>query len=83
MLKWCLITILALLTAGCGIATMQQCRTDMMRSKDAYDACLRAHPSDPNICEGLRKAYDADLRAYEATRAGLNPGHTISIQNNN
>lgn len=69
--------ILMVLTfmSGCGTIAMQQCRTQMMRSRDAYDRCLKANPDNPNKCESFRRTYDADLQAYEATRP-----HGISVQ---
>jgi hypothetical protein len=39
----------------------------MENSKLAYEACLQENLDNPSECEALKRAYDADLRAYRAT----------------
>ncbi len=56
-----------LLFCGCDVSARIKCRNDMVRSKDAYKQCLEQYPDDPSKCETLRKAYEADLNAYQAT----------------
>jgi hypothetical protein len=43
----------------------ENARHDMEASKAAYNDCLAAR--EPEACEGLRQAYEADLSAYRAT----------------
>jgi len=52
----------------------------MLKSKDAYKARIAANPDNPDKCEALKRAYEADLKAYEATSRGIRPGGTISIE---
>jgi hypothetical protein len=49
---------------GCVIGA-ENARHDMEASKAAYKSCLVAR--EPEACEGLRQAYEADLSAYRAT----------------
>ena len=72
MLKLALILCLALLAAGCVSAAWK----DVLKSKDTYKACLAANPDNPDKCESLRRAYEADFQAYEGV---WNRG-TISIE---
>ena len=57
--------------AGCGVAAKVNARHDMEASKVAYKACLAEHRQDVPACDGLRRAYEADLSAYQATSAAL------------
>jgi len=72
---------LALALSGCGIAAKIDARNDMEQSKSAYKNCLAANPSNPAACAGLEAAFKADLAAYQATSAGVNP-NTININQN-
>lgn len=80
MLRLAFIFCVALFLSGCGVAAMQQSRTDMINAKHEYEACLKANPNNPDKCEALRRAFKADLETYEATRNGLRPGGVISIE---
>jgi hypothetical protein len=77
-----LLTVPALvaLLSGCVIGG-ENARHDMEASKAAYKACLATQ--QPEACEGLRQAYEADLRAYRATPklvvgAGSSPPSAIT-----
>ena len=53
----------------------------MMESKAEYTSCLKSsQTNDPSMCENLRRIYEADLAAYNATAAGLRPGGVVQIQ---
>ena len=66
-------------TNSCGIAAKVRARDDMEVSKAAYKRCLEQNPDDPSKCEALRRAYEADLKAYRETSRGIRPGYTISV----
>lgn len=53
-------------------------RHEMEHSKTAYKQCLEEHPDDPDKCEALRRAYEADLKAYRA----IMPSDNISVEKN-
>jgi hypothetical protein len=74
-----------LFLAGCGIAAKVHARDNMEASLAAYKGCLTQHPSDVSQCEGYRLAYQADLQAYRATAAGIQPGtnSTLNIHTGN
>jgi hypothetical protein len=80
MLRLTLILCAVLVVSGCGVAAKVTAREDMQNSKAAYKACLAANPDNPDKCEALRRAYEADIQAYRETSKGLRPGHTISIE---
>jgi hypothetical protein len=67
--------------AGSGLAAKAQSRNQMMATEQAYRSCLLDHPSTPQACAGLREAYDADMRMYRATTAGIQGGtnNTLSV----
>ncbi len=73
-----LIVIIAF-SNSCGIAAKVRARNDMEDSKAAYKRCLQQNPDDPSKCEALKRAFEADLKAYRETKKGVGPGHTISI----
>ena len=52
------------LLSGC-VFGGEDARHDMEASRTGYKACLATR--EPEACEGLRQAYEADLRAYRAT----------------
>ena len=54
---------LALLLSGCVIGG-ENARHDVEASKATYKACLAAR--EPEACDGLRQAYEADLSTYRA-----------------
>jgi hypothetical protein len=65
------VPVLAVLLSGCGIAAKVNARQDMAASKVAYKACLAQYHKDTAACDGLRRSYEADLSAYQATSAAL------------
>jgi hypothetical protein len=69
-----IVPALAVLLSGCGVAAKVNARQDMEASKVAYKACLAQHEQDAAACDGLRRAYEADLSAYRATSAAIRPG---------
>jgi len=79
MLSFIILIISVSFSNGCGIAAKVRARDDMEVSKAAYKKCLEQHPDDPSKCEALRRAYEADLKAYRETSKGIRPGYTISV----
>jgi hypothetical protein len=59
-----LVPALAALLVGCVVGG-ENAQHDMEASKAAYKACLTAR--EPEACDGLRQAYEADRSAYRAT----------------
>jgi hypothetical protein len=72
--------ILLATISGCGITAKVRARDDMEQSKVAYKECLGQHSQDPNQCEGLRRAYEADIAAYRATSSGVRSGAVVDVQ---
>lgn len=76
------LTVAALALTGCGIAAKVDARNNMQQSLSAYKQCLAQHPDNAKqACESAKLAYDADMRAYRATSAGIRGGQTIDINN--
>ena len=71
--------------SGCGIEAKIDARNDMQQSKLNYKNCLANNPSDPKACESTRLAYEADIRAYKAMSAGIQPGlnSTLNVTTSN
>ena len=69
-----------LMLSGCAVAAKVRARDDMEASKAAYKRCLQEHPDDPSKCEGLRQAYEADLKAFRATSHALTDSSTVTIE---
>lgn len=65
---------------SCGIAAKVRARNDMENSKAAYKKCLEQYRDDLSKCEALRRAYEADIKAYRETSKGVSPRGTISIE---
>ena len=70
--------LLSCLLAGCGTTLwtspgqeMQQRRSEVLASKEAYTKCLEQNPSEPKKCEGYKKAYEANVKAYKAYEANM------------
>ena len=82
LFKNLIVLLLMVICAGCGIAAKVRARNDMENSKTAYKQCLQQHLNDLEQCEGLKRAYEADLKAYKATSNGVRPGHTTSLEIN-
>ena len=68
MTKQPIIVIAAFVTlAACSIADHFQAQDRMQKSKDAYDACVAAHLTDPGQCDPLKAIYEKDKADYEKT----------------
>jgi hypothetical protein len=73
----------AALLSGCGgIAAKVNARNEMEASKGAYKACLAQHSQDVASCEAARLTFEADMKAYRATSAGILPGTNSTINVN-
>ena len=59
---------------GCGIAAKVNARNDMEASKVAYKSCLSQNIHNVSACEAQRLEYNADLKAFWATSAGIRSG---------
>lgn len=72
---------ICLALAGCGVAAKVNARNEMMQSESAYKACLAQNPQSIHACNASQAAFDADMRMYRATSAGLMPGtnNTINV----
>lgn len=79
LLSTIILVISVALSNGCGIAAKVRARDDMEISKAAYKRCLEQNPDNPSKCEALKRAYEADLKAYRETSKGIRPGYTISV----
>lgn len=62
--------------AGCGPTLGMGAWKELKESKTIYKECLMRHPENPKKCEGLRRAYEADMKAYRAIM-GYEVGGTI------
>lgn len=68
--------------AGCSVVAKVDARNDMEKSKTAYKDCLARNPETISACEGARLAYEADLKAYRATSAGMQSGRNDTLNIN-
>src|SRR5579883_988308 len=74
------LAVAALALTGCGVAAKVDARNNMQQSLVAYKQCLAQHPDNARqACEATKLAYDADMRAYRATSAGIRSGQTIDV----
>jgi hypothetical protein len=73
------ITVVVLSIAGCAVAAKVRARNEMESSKAAYTECLKRE-SDLSKCEGLERAFEADLKAFRATSGALQDSDTIVIE---
>ncbi len=71
MKRFFLLATVAVSLSGCGVAVRMEAHSDLEASKAAYKSCLAAKPASPSDCESLRLAYEADLKAFEATAGGI------------
>jgi predicted small secreted protein len=74
-----ILVVVTALSNGCVTAKAGQ---DMENSRIAYKKCLEEHPDDPDKCEALRRAFEADLNAYRATSPGITSHGAISVEQN-
>jgi hypothetical protein len=75
-------TVATLALSGCGIAAKVDARNNMRASLAEYKACLAQNSQNLKACEASRLAYNADMRAYRATSAGIQPGRNDTINVN-
>jgi len=75
LLALMLIAAMALMNS-CGTGDQVRAKNAMLTSMAAYARCLEQNPDDPSKCEALKRAYEADRRAYE--EAGRGGGPTIT-----
>jgi len=73
---------LPILLTDCGIAAKVNARSEMEASKAAYKDCLARSPQNISACEASRLSYEADIKAYRATSAGIQPGRNDTINLN-
>jgi hypothetical protein len=71
MKRFFLLATVAVSLSGCGMAVRMEAHSDLETSKAAYKSCLAANPANVSACESLRLAYEADLKAFEATAGGV------------
>jgi hypothetical protein len=69
LLALMLIAALALANS-CATGDQARAKNAMLASMAAYARCLEENPGDPSKCEALRKAYEADWRAYQEASHG-------------
>ncbi len=64
-----LLSLFVVLLGACfgGSKTRAVIKDQMMRSKEAYQDCLKENPNNPEACKNLRMAFEADVQALEAT----------------
>jgi hypothetical protein len=60
-------------SVGCATSDQVRAKNDMLASMAAYAKCLEQNPADPSKCEALKRAYEADYRAYQAAQKGGGP----------
>jgi hypothetical protein len=81
----CVLSLSTLLFPACEITkhynARNAARDELVASQAAYQTCLKQNSEHPEKCEGLRRAFEADLKTFEALDATLkNPNvHTIFI----
>jgi hypothetical protein len=71
MKQFCFLVAVAVSLSACALADKMDARKDMEGSKAAYKACLADNPKNVSACDARRLSYEADLKAYEATAAGM------------
>lgn len=78
MKKIAAITLVSIFLSGCGLASMNQARGDIEKSKVAYKECLAVHPSKAQACRTQKSAYEADIRAFQ-TLGFQSEGYNINL----
>jgi hypothetical protein len=73
------VILFSLVLSGCGIAAKIDARKDMEQSKATYKDCLAQNSSKPSNCESARLAFEADMKTYRATSAGIQPGYNNTL----
>jgi hypothetical protein len=78
---WAIMLIAALgFTNSCGTGDQARAQNAMLTSMAAYARCLEQNPDDPSKCEALKRAYEADCRAYEEAGRGRGPSTTMFME---
>jgi len=78
-----LAVIMAAVLCSCGLKAKVDSRNDMIESKKEYKDCLKQNPDNISKCDGMKKAYEADMKAYRATSSGVRAGRTVDVNINN
>ena len=71
MKQACFLFALAASLSACALAAKMDARSDMEASKAVYKACLADNPKTVSACQAQQLSYEADLKAYQATPAGM------------
>ena len=83
MKKWLPVIILAMtlpFAYGCNTTARAAAKKEMEQSRAAYERCLQQNPGDPSQCEALRRAYEADVQAYQEAGKASGPTATGFIE---
>jgi hypothetical protein len=75
-----LVALCAVSLAGCGLAA----RNNYSTSTAAYRECVNANSANPQVCDGKRRAMEANERFFNNTTAPFSRGvgtENINIQN--
>jgi hypothetical protein len=65
--------ILSACSADTQQAVARRARDDMMRARAAYTHCLQENAAEPGKCDSYKQAFEANLQAYRATKAAVEP----------
>lgn len=71
MKQACFLVALAISLSACALQAKMNALDDMKASKAAYKRCLEDNPRNVSACQAEQLSYEADLKAYEATGAGM------------
>ncbi len=77
MKRFCFLLMTAVSLSACGLAVRMEVRDEMNGSKAAYKSCLAENPKNISACEALRLAYEADLKAFQATAGGASASRDL------
>ncbi len=59
-----IVIIVPLILSGCALAARSRAKGDMELSKAEYQKCLEQNSDYLSKCEALKRAYEADMKAY-------------------
>ncbi len=62
-----IVIIVPFILSGCALAARSRAKGDVEMSKAEYQKCLEQYSDYLSKCEALRKAYEADMKAYRRT----------------
>lgn len=71
MKQACFLFALAISLSACALQAKMNALDEMKASKAAYKTCLADNPKTVSACQAEQLSYEADLKAYEATSAGM------------